>query len=112
MHRYQEEQAQIEEWLAAILAAARVSTPLALEIAECARLIKGYGSTHRRGTENFRSIEHRLIRPALDGQIALPDAVDGIASARTAALIDPEGQSLAKSLDVFEQRASLRIAAE
>jgi indolepyruvate ferredoxin oxidoreductase beta subunit len=112
MHRYQEEQAQIEEWLAAILAAARVSTPLALEIAECARLIKGYGSTHRRGTENFRSIEHRLIRPALDGQIALPDAVDGIASARTAALIDPEGQSLAKSLDAFEQRASLRIAAE
>jgi indolepyruvate ferredoxin oxidoreductase beta subunit len=112
MHRYVEEQAQIEAWLGLILQAARHSPALALEIAECARLIKGYGSTHKRGTQNFQTIEMRLIRPALEGQIPVQDAIDGIASARTAALVDPEGQSLAKCLDEFDARLSFRIAAE
>ena len=92
--------------------AARLSPALALEVAECARLIKGYGSTHKRGTENFQTIETRLIRPALQGQIPVQDAIDGIASARTAALLDPEGNSLAKCLDEFNARLSFRIAAE
>ena len=112
MHRYVEEQAQIEAWLGMILQAARYSPALALEIAECARLIKGYGSTHKRGTQNFQTIEMRLIRPALQGAIPPQDAIDGIASARTAALVDPEGQSLAKCLDEFDARLSFRIAAE
>jgi indolepyruvate ferredoxin oxidoreductase beta subunit len=112
MHRYVEEQTQIEAWLALILQGARLSPALGLEIAECARLIKGYGSTHKRGTQNFQTIESRLIRPALQGQIPLKDAIDGIASARTAALVDPEGQSLAKCLDEFDARLSFRIAAE
>ncbi len=112
MHRYQEEQAQIESWLGSISDAARLSPPLALEITECARLIKGYGSTHKRGLSNFRTIEAKLIRPALLGQIPVQDAIDGIASARTAALMDPEGASLAKSLDEFDARLSFRIAAE
>jgi indolepyruvate ferredoxin oxidoreductase beta subunit len=112
MHRFVEEQAQIESWLAMILQAARISPALALEVAECARLIKGYGSTHKRGTHNFQIIETRLIQPALQGQIPFQDAIDGIASARTAALLDPEGNSLAKCLDEFDARLSFRIAAE
>lgn len=112
MHRYVEEQAQIETWLGMILQAARLSPALGLEVAECARLIKGYGSTHKRGTQNFQTIETRLIRPALHGQIPVQDAIDGIASARTAALLDPEGNSLAKCLDEFDARLSFRIAAE
>ncbi|ARP98718.1 indolepyruvate oxidoreductase subunit beta family protein [Pseudorhodoplanes sinuspersici] len=112
MHRYQEEQAQIETWLGFIADAAKLSPALALEVAECARLIKGYGSTHKRGTLNFRTIETRLIVPALRGQLPVPDAIDGIASARTAALVDPEGASLAKCLDEFDARLSFRIAAE
>lgn len=112
MHRYVEEQAQIEAWLGMILQAARLSPALGLEVAECARLIKGYGSTHKRGTQNFQTIETRLIQPALRGQIPVQDAIDGIASARTAALLDPEGNSLAKCLDEFDARLSFRIAAE
>jgi indolepyruvate ferredoxin oxidoreductase beta subunit len=112
MHRYVEEQAQIDTWLDLVQQAARLSPALALEVAECARLIKGYGSTHRRGMENFRAIDTRLIRPALQGQIPVQDAIDGIASARTAALLDPEGNSLAKCLDEFDARLSFRIAAE
>ena len=52
-YRYAEEQHAIERWLGLIADAAAQSTELALEIAECARLIKGYGDTHKRGTGNY-----------------------------------------------------------
>lgn len=112
MHRYVEEQAQIEAWLGMVARAAKLSPALALEVAECARLIKGYGSTHKRGTANFKAIEERVILPALKGQIGVQDAIDGIASARTAALLDPEGAGLSKSLDELDARRAFRIAAE
>ncbi len=111
-HRFKEEQAQIEAWLALILEAARRSPELALEITECARLIKGYGDTHARGLANFRAIEQRVIRPALAGQIPPQRAADALASARTAALLDPEGESLAKCVAEIEGGTSFRIAAE
>ena len=44
-YRFQEEQRAIEAWLGLVVAAARRSGDLALEVAECARLIKGYGDT-------------------------------------------------------------------
>jgi indolepyruvate ferredoxin oxidoreductase, beta subunit len=111
-HRYQQEQQQIESWLALIREAARKSPELALEINECSRLIKGYGDTHARGLSNYRAIETRVIRPALAGQIPLPRAADAVASARTAALVDPEGESLAKCLSEIDGPPALRIAAE
>jgi indolepyruvate ferredoxin oxidoreductase beta subunit len=111
-YRYKQEQAQIESWLGLIVEAARRSPDLALEVAECARLIKGYGDTYARGLANYRTIEGRLIRPALAGQIPLPRAADAVASARTAALVDPEGESLAKCLADIEGQTSFRIAAE
>jgi indolepyruvate ferredoxin oxidoreductase beta subunit len=111
-HRFKQEQAQIESWLALIAEAARRSGELALEVAECARLIKGYGDTHARGLANYRSIEARVIRPALAGQIPSARAADALASARTAALVDPEGESLAKCLAEIEGQPALRIAAE
>jgi indolepyruvate ferredoxin oxidoreductase alpha subunit len=111
-HRYKQEQKQIETWLALIVQAAAQSINFALEIAECARLIKGYGDTHARGLANYATIEARVIRPALAGRIPLARAVDAVASARTAALVDPEGESLAKCLDSIEAQASLAMAAE
>jgi len=110
-YRYKQEQGQIDAWLALIRDAVRLSPELALEIAECARLIKGYGDTHARGVANYHAIERRVIRPALAGQIALPRAIDAIASARAAALVDPEGESLARCLADVEEPA-LRVAAE
>ncbi len=115
-YRYKQEQEQIEGWLALIRDASRQSAELAkeltLEIAECARLIKGYGDTHARGLANYRAIEARVIRPALAGQIPLARAADAIASARTAALVDPEGESLAKCLADIDGQPALSIAAE
>ncbi|HZP79892.1 MAG TPA: indolepyruvate oxidoreductase subunit beta family protein [Pseudolabrys sp.] len=110
-HRYHQEQEAIVAWLAQIAAAAKLSGALALEIAECARLIKGYGDTHARGVANYRLIAARVIMPALSGQIPPSRAADAIASARTAALVDPEGESLARCLVEIEQPA-FGIAAE
>jgi indolepyruvate ferredoxin oxidoreductase, beta subunit len=110
--RYQQEQAAIEGWLKLVAEAAERSGELALEIVECARLIKGYGDTHKRGTANFHAIETRVIRPILLGRIPLHRGVDAVASARTAALVDPEGESLAKCLAAIEQQAAFPVAAE
>lgn len=109
--RYQEEQAAIADWLALVIEAAGRSADLAIEIAECARLIKGYGSTHRRGSANYRLIEMCAIRPVLDGRLPFRRGIDAIASARTAALVDPDGDALQRCLDALEHE-SMRAAAE
>ena len=76
------------------------------------RLIKGYGDTHKRGSDNYRLIENALILPALAGDMPVRQAIDGIASARTAALLDPEGEALAKCLADATYPATHAVAAE
>jgi indolepyruvate ferredoxin oxidoreductase beta subunit len=110
--RYIEEQAEIERWLAAIRAAAALSVDFAREIAECARLIKGYGDTYKRGLGNYHRIAADVIAPALAGRLPPRAAADAVANARVAALADPEGQSLAKTLAAIASSATLRHAAE
>jgi indolepyruvate ferredoxin oxidoreductase beta subunit len=111
-YRYAQEQRAIEAWLALIEEAARLSGDLALEIAECARLIKGYGDTWKRGTGNYQLIETRIIQPVLAGAIPLRQGIDAIASARAAALVDPEGEALTRCLDELDKHRSMSIAAE
>lgn len=111
-HRYRAEQQAIEDWLALAAEAARRSAALALEIVECARLLKGYGDTLERGRNNFALIEARVIRPLLAGKIPAEVGVDAIGSARTAALLDPDGNGLSICLAEIERRKELRIAAE
>jgi indolepyruvate ferredoxin oxidoreductase beta subunit len=110
--RYAEEQIAIEAWLARVTAAAKLSGDLALEVAECARLIKGYGDTWKRGFANYQTIEARVIVPVLEGRMGIAQGIDAIASARTAALLDPEGESLARALAAIDQQVSLPLAAE
>src|SRR4051812_38071023 len=59
-YRYGEEQQLIERWLGLVAEAAKRDSALALEVAECARLIKGYRETHRRRKANFLAIPHAL----------------------------------------------------
>ena len=95
-YRFQEEQQLIERWLACLRETAAASAPLALEIAACASLIKGYGETHRRGKANFLAI--------LDALVDHPETSDpaeqatAIRKARDAALADPEGKALGGAL--------------
>jgi indolepyruvate ferredoxin oxidoreductase beta subunit len=109
-HRYQEEQRAIEEWLALVAEAATHSPALALEVAECARLLKGYGDTLKRGRTNYHLIETRIIRPVLTGTVPLPGAIDAIASARAAALLDPDGEGLAICLAEIAQWNEFKLA--
>jgi indolepyruvate ferredoxin oxidoreductase beta subunit len=110
--RFQEEQRAIEAWLHAIAQATPLSADLAIEIAECARLIKGYGDTHKRGSDNYRTIERELMQPALAGAALPRPSAEAIANARTAALLDPEGEALAKCLADIQAQSNYRIAAE
>jgi indolepyruvate ferredoxin oxidoreductase, beta subunit len=95
-YRYGEEQQLIERWLAHVAEAAQRDVPLACEVAECARLIKGYGETHRRGKANFLAILDALVEnpPTADPR----EQAAAIRKAREAALADPEGQALGKTL--------------
>jgi len=96
--RYAEEQAEIERWLGQIKAAQALSLDLAREIAESARLIKGYGDTHKRGLGNYRRISDEIIAPALAGRMPVAKAADAVANARVAALADPDGGALDRTL--------------
>jgi indolepyruvate ferredoxin oxidoreductase beta subunit len=94
--RYAEEQALIERWLAALRAAVPHSNALALEIAACAGLLKGYGETHRRGRASFLAIMDALVENPAAGDAAAQAAA--IRKAREAALADPEHEALGSAL--------------
>ena len=95
-YRYVEEQRLIERWLALVAEAAKRDVTLAREIAECARLIKGYGETHRRGRGNFLAIMDALVENPATADPR--EQATAIRKAREAALADPEGQALGKTL--------------
>jgi indolepyruvate ferredoxin oxidoreductase beta subunit len=95
-YRYGEEQRLIERWLGLVAEAAERDTGLALQVAECARLIKGYGETHRRGKANFLAIVDALIENPATASPA--EQAAAIRKAREAALADPEGKALGVSL--------------
>lgn len=95
--RFAVEQQTIERWLDAVKAAAQRDLALALEIALCGRLIKGYGDTYRRGRENFLRIMDTIVA----GDVAFErdaDRAAAIRAAREAALADPDGRKLEQSL--------------
>jgi len=96
--RFAEEQALMQRWLSAVIAGTTEgSWDLGREIADCGRLIKGYGATLERGKRNLlHVIEHLAIAP-------LPDATPesralAIAEVRTAALADDSGRALDAAL--------------
>lgn len=87
MSRYVEEQAAIEKWLEAVDKA--MPGPLALEVALCGNLVKGYGETSRRGHRNLDAILKQVSEGA--------DA-EKVRVARVAALADPEGKQLSAAI--------------
>jgi indolepyruvate ferredoxin oxidoreductase beta subunit len=94
--RFALEQAAIERWLAGVESAARRHPGLGLELAECGRLIKGYGATNERGKENLL---HVLDHLALAAPFASDDdRATAIRAAREAALADGSGQALDQAL--------------
>lgn len=90
--RFAAEQAMIERWLGAVEQGAREDAVLGRELAECGRLIKGYGATNERGKDNLLHVVEHLARAA---HFETPAArAAAIAAARHAALADDAGKAL------------------
>ena len=82
----------IERWLAAVVDGAQHDWALGYEIAQCGRLIKGYGATNERGKHNLAHIVDHL---ASGDAFATPAArAAAIREAREAALADEGGKAL------------------
>lgn len=106
--RFAQEQARIERWLAALLAAlpagpralgaAPADTSMALEIARLPRLLKGYGDTWARGERAFDAIVQALAEPPLRAGETPAQRAAALAEAHRAALSDPNGRALAQRL--------------
>lgn len=62
MLRFKREQKRIIDWLAQLKDVAQTDPSLALEVAECPRLVKGYGDTYLLGARNFESLMNALPR--------------------------------------------------
>jgi len=91
--RYAEEQRRIGRWLEVIGQAARRNYALAVEIAECQQLVKGYGETHERGSASLDAILADL--PAWQERA---EAALRVRSLKQAALADDEGIALRAAL--------------
>lgn len=91
--RFGIEQARIQAWMDKIQELMAKDYQLALEVAEVASLIKGYGDTHRKGLRNFE-----LVIEHLDQIKDQSGAAARIAQLREAALADEDGDQLRAAL--------------
>lgn len=90
--RYAEENRRIEEWLQRIADIAARNPELAVEIAQCQRLVKGYSDTHERGLRNYDTVMDALQRA---GTAIAPATLREL---RDAALADEHGHKLRAAL--------------
>ncbi len=91
--RHREEDARIRDWLATLAELAPQDYELAVEMAACQQLVKGYGETFERGLARFRAIAEAL--PALRGGT---DPASAVRELRAAALVDEDGGEFAAAL--------------
>jgi indolepyruvate ferredoxin oxidoreductase beta subunit len=88
------ERERVRDWLAAISSVVKQDYALAVEVAECGQLIKGYSDTHALGVRNFNTLLARLSQ--LRGAAS---AAGELRQLRKAALSDDTGSALAKALE-------------
>ncbi|HMA06794.1 MAG TPA: indolepyruvate oxidoreductase subunit beta family protein, partial [Ramlibacter sp.] len=86
--RFGVETERIERWLDQIAQAAGLNPRLAVEVAQCQRLVKGYGDTHARGLRNFETLMATVQRA---GSALAPATLREL---REAALADEHGDRL------------------
>ncbi len=91
--RFNVEQVRIDAWIKSINEVIAIDYQLALEVAEVANVIKGYGSTHHNGWANFVTImDHLEVIKNNAGAAA------SISELRKAALADENGDKLRAAL--------------
>lgn len=90
--RFHAEQERIETWLQRIQTAAARNPMLAVEIAKCQGLIKGYSDTHERGLKNYQALMSVVDNA---GETLAPPTLREL---RQAALGDEHGNKLQEAL--------------
>jgi indolepyruvate ferredoxin oxidoreductase beta subunit len=92
--RYALEQRLIEQWLGAVERGTGEHWALGHELAQCGRLVKGYGSTNERGKDNLLHIVAHLA-----GASGPPEQrAAAVRAAREAALADDAGRAFDQAL--------------
>jgi indolepyruvate ferredoxin oxidoreductase beta subunit len=91
--RFAVEQAHIEQWLDEVAALAKVDYDLAIELARCQQLVRGYGDTHERGWNH-----HQRIARAAQALAGRTDAAITVGRLRRAAAADENGAALDREL--------------
>jgi indolepyruvate ferredoxin oxidoreductase, beta subunit len=91
--RYRIENSRIEAWLEQIAHIAPRNYVLAVELAECQTLVKGYGDTHERGWASFSQISAVAAALADD-----PQGASRLRALREAALADDSGSQLERAI--------------
>jgi indolepyruvate ferredoxin oxidoreductase beta subunit len=86
--RFAVEDGRIRAWLDDIVRVAAHNPALAVEVAQCQRLVKGYGDTHARGWRNFGTLMGIVER---QGETLAPTTLREL---RDAALADERGDAL------------------
>jgi indolepyruvate ferredoxin oxidoreductase beta subunit len=91
--RFQEEAKMIQTWIEQVCSLAAGDYALALEVAECPQLLKGYGETHIRGTRSFETVMKAIPRLR-----RTENPATWLKKLREAALADENGEKLATTL--------------
>jgi indolepyruvate ferredoxin oxidoreductase, beta subunit len=99
--RFQIENQRIAAWLEQITEIAPRDYDLAVELAECQTLVKGYGDTHERGWASFSQICG--MAPQLVGDSC---AAARIRALRDAALADDSGMQLERAISQMPKSAA------
>lgn len=100
--RHAQEMAWLDLWLGHIAKALDQAPEAALQIVETAPLVRGYGSTYKRGLRNWHLIESSILTPCLSGPYGPALLADAVLQARLAAVKDPEGTALDQVVASFE----------
>ncbi len=91
--RYRTENLRIEAWLKQIAEIAPRNHELAVELAECQTLVKGYGDTHERGWSAFSQLSALAT-----GLVGDPEGAARLRALLDAALADDSGAQLERAV--------------
>jgi indolepyruvate ferredoxin oxidoreductase beta subunit len=111
--RFAEEEAWIERWLKLVEKTLAVDPAAAREVVASAALVRGYADTYKRGLANWTRIMEAVVEVGLSGALPRAQFADAVLQARLAAVKDPEGEALAKTIAAIRSAvASKKLAAE
>ena len=104
--RYVKESSSTERWLHMIDRALTRQPSATAEVVRSISMVQGQGAGYRLALANWDLMVTRLAKPVFDGELVLPQLAEALGRARSAAVADPSGEELRRTI------ADIRAAAE